>query len=180
LSPPECEQIIAHGEKTTWYQASIGSPANNWVDPNIRCVSSTTILVDDPNFLWLADRIIEKIGYANRDLFRFHLSGLEEPYQLLRYVPAQEGKPNGHYNWHQDFGAGLMGTRKLSLIIQLSKSETYEGCRLRMMTHMDFEVPYTNQGDGIAFPSWAPHCITPITSGVRYALVLWIHGPQFC
>jgi PKHD-type hydroxylase len=32
------------------------------------------------------------------------------------------------------------------------------------------------QGSVVVFPSWLPHCVTPVETGVRYSLVLWSLG----
>ena len=34
-------------------------------------------------------------------------------------------------------------------------------------------------GNAIVFPSYIAHRVLPITSGMRHALVAWIHGPAF-
>jgi hypothetical protein len=34
-------------------------------------------------------------------------------------------------------------------------------------------------GTVIVFPSYLAHCVTPVTKGVRWALVGWVHGPSF-
>ena len=35
------------------------------------------------------------------------------------------------------------------------------------------------QGSIIIFPSFTYHCVTPITKGTRYSLVLWTLGDAF-
>jgi PKHD-type hydroxylase len=42
-------------------------------------------------------------------------------------------------------------------------------------------VTVANQkaGEGFVFPSFTPHCVTPVTSGIRYSLVMWSYGPKF-
>jgi predicted 2-oxoglutarate/Fe(II)-dependent dioxygenase YbiX len=35
------------------------------------------------------------------------------------------------------------------------------------------------RGTVIAFPSYVLHRVTPIESGVRKALVVWVAGPEF-
>lgn len=47
------------------------------------------------------------------------------------------------------------------------------------MTEREWEAPYIGQGEAICFPSWTPHRVTPIEWGVRHALAVWVHGPQF-
>ena len=35
------------------------------------------------------------------------------------------------------------------------------------------------QGSMIVFPSYTYHCVTPVTKGTRYSLVLWANGEPF-
>jgi PKHD-type hydroxylase len=76
--------------------------------------------------------------------------------------------------------------RKLSLTLNLSDPNTYKGGNLLF----DFGEHSENvryhecsnareQGTGIVFPSFLPHCVTPLTEGKRYSLVLWTLGEPF-
>jgi PKHD-type hydroxylase len=73
--------------------------------------------------------------------------------------------------------------RKLSLTINLTESENYEGGNLKFDfgNHIKGEqfvecVEARNQGTIIVFPSYLPHCVTPVTKGTRCSLVLWCSG----
>lgn len=176
LSQPECEWIIERGARLQLELASIGTPTDRRVCPETRCVETSPF--DMPDAGWLYDRIAQRVAAANRDYFDFDLTGLIEPVQFLKYTPAHEDRPDGHYGWHVDHGDGAMATRKLSLVINLSPP-TYTGCRLSLFTERgEFESPYVSQGDAILFPSWTVHRVSAITQGTRYSLVCWIHGPR--
>lgn len=179
LSLPECEWIIARGESEPLQAATVGTPTVSRVDERVRCVKSGTF--DMPDAGWLYQRLIEKIGLANRDYYQFDLAGLLEPVQFLKYTAASvEQEVDGHYTWHIDSGAGSMGNRKLSVVVNLSPAFAYEGCRLSWFgEYGQQESPAIGQGEAVVFPSYVPHMVSPITSGVRYALVAWIHGPRF-
>jgi len=70
--------------------------------------------------------------------------------------------------------------RKISGSIQLSDPDTYEGCTLQIRNkHAARMSPPNTQGSVIAFPSFADHIVTPLTSGKRYAMVGWFFGPQW-
>lgn len=178
FSRPECEAIIKLGEYVPLAAASVGSPTNFRVDPEVRQVAMRTISFEE-DCSWLFQRIAQRVKWANEAHYRFDLVGLIEAPQFLRYSEAEGAAPAGHYGWHQDFGADAMSCRKLSVVVNLSPPADYAGCRLRMMTHEDFEVPIFGQGEAVAFPSWTPHCVTPLERGTRYALVCWIHGQPF-
>jgi PKHD-type hydroxylase len=50
-----------------------------------------------------------------------------------------------------------------------------------LQTHVGKEIASAprERGTVIAFPSYVLHRVTPITSGVRKALVVWAMGPKF-
>jgi PKHD-type hydroxylase len=76
--------------------------------------------------------------------------------------------------------------RKLSMTLNLNAPGDYEGGNLKFDFghHSDGEQFYEcdeirPQGSMIVFPSFLDHCVTPVTSGVRYSLVLWSLGEPF-
>jgi PKHD-type hydroxylase len=178
LSQPECEWIIQRGEQLGLMQAPVGTPTDMRIEPSTRCVYSGNL--DLPDCGWLYDRLAQKVSWANREYFDFDLVGLVEPVQFLKYTTAEGSLPNGHYSWHVDFGEGMMATRKLSIVVQLSPGTAYDGCDFSMMSDRGLaKMDYREQGSAFMFPSWTPHSVGPITRGVRYALVAWVHGPRF-
>ncbi len=73
--------------------------------------------------------------------------------------------------------------RKISMTCNLSLPNEYTGGNLKF----DFGPHHVGeryheveeirpQGSVVVFPSWLPHCVTPIETGVRYSLVLWSLG----
>jgi len=73
--------------------------------------------------------------------------------------------------------------RKISMTVNLTDPKSYEGGNLK------FDLgPHVKgnrlkvcddsraQGSLIVFPSFTYHCITPVTSGTRYSLVMWCLG----
>ena len=83
----------------------------------------------------------------------------------------------GYYDWHVDMGPGK-ANRKLSLVCQLSDPSEYEGGELQIHTGQIHTVE-KKKGLVVIFPSYLLHCVTPVTSGKRQTLVLWIEGPPF-
>lgn len=181
LSPPEVKSIIDYMEATELKPGTVGNggtPNDGQHAEEVRSVENAA--VPTKGFEWLYKRVVDRVKWANDEHYRFTLSGLCEPIGFLKYTPSSEEKPEpGHYNWHQDFGGGQFSSRKLSLVIQLSNADEYEGCELKLCTEGEWVAPYKAAGDAILFPSWTPHCVTNIESGVRRALVVWVHGPQF-
>jgi PKHD-type hydroxylase len=180
LSEPECEAIITLAEKRGFGTAAIGNPDGSRVDEGYRA-AKVSLLEHASDTSWLYEHITARVWAANQH-YNFELSGLLEGFQVVRYdAPATELQQPGHYDWHQDFGADYMSRRKLSVVAQLSTSESYGGCRLTICDPGPRELDgvYTQRGAGVIFPSWLPHCVSPITRGTRFALVAWVHGTPF-
>ena len=72
--------------------------------------------------------------------------------------------------------AGLV--RKVSLTVNLSHPEDYEGGTLELdfhnQTHVFADCP---RGSAVAFPSFIHHRISPIIKGTRKSAVMWVNGP---
>lgn len=181
ISPPECEELIKIGESKTHVPGGVGNAGNDTfvTDEDYRKVDTCSLFPQDAD--WLFKRLKEHIDWTNRDHFRFDLSGMFEAAIWLKYTKGNKvlGEKDGHYKWHQDFGGGYSSLRKLSVMVQLSKPQCYKGCRLRLFTNGDFNPGHIEQGDVVIFPSWLPHMVTPIREGTRYALAIWVSGPQF-
>jgi predicted 2-oxoglutarate/Fe(II)-dependent dioxygenase YbiX len=84
----------------------------------------------------------------------------------------------GFYNWHTDF-AGLRPLRKISVSIQLSRADDYEGGDLELMYGIHPQKIERTRGTFIAFPSFMLHRVTPVTRGTRWSLVAWILGARW-
>jgi PKHD-type hydroxylase len=178
LSQPECEWVIQRGQSQPLAFASVGTPTDQRVALETRCVESSVI--DSQDAAWLYERIAQRIATANAAYFEFDLTGLIEPVQFLKYTTGKGERPDGHYSWHVDFGEGSMSTRKLSMVIQLSPGDAYDGADFTIASAFGHQrLNYREQGAAFAFPSWSPHMVGPLTRGVRYALVAWVHGPRF-
>ena len=102
--------------------------------------------------------------------------GIRHSLQLIHY--RSDTKVKGHYNWHVDAGKGASATRKISLTTQLSDPNKYKGCDLVVNDHTVELQATREQGSMSLFPSYMPHVVTPIETGERFALVVWIHGSR--
>ena len=120
---------------------------------------------------FIFERMRRVVQSLNRR-YRFHLSGFTEPFHCITY------RPGGHFGWHSDLAAGQVSTRKLSISVQLSAPGDYEGGDLEMCPHGTIDE-FRGLGNALAFPSYIPHRVLPVTSGVRTAMVVWVHGPAF-
>ena len=128
--------------------------------------------------------LITKVSEINKQYFGFDLNE-PETIQLTEYDSAEQGE----YKPHEDDAdwVGLVperfdprGVRKLSVVIQLSDSKSYEGGELIFPNNEGYDSSHaTGIGTCIIFPSYLKHGVTPVTSGVRHSLVSWILGPPF-
>ena len=73
--------------------------------------------------------------------------------------------------------------RKISMTLNLTDPKSYEGGNLKFDLGPHVEGDRLKvlddsrlQGSLIVFPSFTYHCVTPVTSGTRYSLVLWLLG----
>jgi len=103
---------------------------------------------------------------------QFELSGYE-PLQLIKYGL------DDHYTWHTDWAPVNNKKRKLSITIQLSDTSDYQGGDVMILDGPEPRVIPREIGSATVFPSWAAHCVQPITSGERWALVEWATGKPF-
>jgi PKHD-type hydroxylase len=146
------------------------------IDPTIRR-SKVNWLKSDQTFVWLYD----KLGYVARQLngqyFQFALDGFHEDLQYTVY----EANDEGHYDWHMDGGeGGNYPPRKLSMVLQLSSPDEYEGGDLEFMIGSKGSIIAIKElGMIYVFPSWLLHRVTPVTKGCRRSLVAWLSGPRF-
>ncbi len=106
--------------------------------------------------------------------FCVDIAGVETNIQLARY----DSSNLGFYDWHTDF-AGVRPLRKISISIQLSRPEDYDGGDLELMYGIQPQKLDKSRGAFIAFPSFMLHRVTPVTRGTRWSLVAWILGNRW-
>lgn len=164
----EIQKIIKIGEAVELSKGLIGSSYN----PDIRNCFVNFIY---PNHItsWIFEKLSSAIVKANESHFKFDLTSLEEGLQFTRYAaPAQ------HYVSHIDRGP-KMKVRKLSLSVQLSEPQDYEGGNLELLFGEHPVIAPKQKGIVALFPSYVLHKVTPVTKGTRYSLVCWASGPPF-
>lgn len=170
----ECDSLIELYETLSPSDALIGGEKEDGsggvLDHNKR-KSTTRWLPWSHEHNWIFEKLTSLLTDANNVRYRFDLTGFLEPLQLTEYTA-----PGGHYDWHQDFGPGTFSIRKLSLVLQLSPPESYEGGDLEFYRG---RVPEKERGTVYVFPSFEQHRVTPLSSGLRRSLVCWVSGPPF-
>ena len=128
----------------------------------------------EDGFDWLYDRIAGLAKGFNDRFFGFELARLEKSLQVARYDSAV----SGGYDWHTDFSTAEQ-TRKLSISVQLTDSHEYSGGDIEFDVSTQVTTAGREKGLAVAFPSFVRHRVAPVTAGVRYSLVAWVHGPRW-
>jgi PKHD-type hydroxylase len=136
--------------------------------------SQVVFLGPEPRYRWLYERMWLAAVECNRRFFCVDIGGIEPNLQIARY----DGADRGFYDWHTDF-AGIRPLRKLSLSIQLSWPEDYDGGDLELLYDAVPQRLERTRGTLLAFPSFMLHRVTPVTRGTRWSLVAWVLGPRW-
>ena len=147
------------------------APGNT--NPQIRR-SHVVMLGTEEKYAWLYDRLWTAAQECNRLFFCVDIAGVESNVQLARY----DSSNLGFYDWHTDF-AGVRPLRKISISIQLSRPEDYDGGDLELMYGLQPQKLDKTRGAFIAFPSFMLHRVTPVTRGTRWSLVAWVLGNRW-
>jgi len=175
FSPAELDLIEAYGDRLTADQATVGSDAAEGmrVRGDIR-VTQTAWMDAAAESKWIYDRIQGVARALNDRVYQFDISGFSEHLQYSVY----HGTEGGHYDWHVDHGP-LRTRRKLSISVQLSSGEDYDGGDLELLYGNSPTQLDRTRGAFIIFPSFMLHRVTPVTRGTRWSLVAWIHGKRW-
>lgn len=122
----------------------------------------------------LYQKITKLILDVNESFYKFDLVSFER-LQFTRYSSHYYGL----YDKHTDCGPIRNGIeRKLSMVIQLSEPQEYNGGDLILHVSKIPTIIERKKGRIVFFPSHILHEVTPVTSGNRLSLVGWISGPS--
>ena len=178
----QCERIVAIGSRLATEEATLeGVDGEEVADRSVRESRTAWIPPDDETW-WIFEKLAAVAERANRR-YGFDLTGFGEDLQFTSY-----DRPGAFYSWHQDGLDGNVGTRKLSLVVQLSDPADYTGGELQFfdvvedLVDVDLDAVQeatARQGTVVAFPSFEYHRVLPLRSGVRHSLVAWVSGPPF-
>ena len=171
IAPEECDAMIEQLRQLPPEEAKLGfdgaSVNDNYRSSLVRWVGDEGIR----NMLWYYAR------EANRLAFGLDVTDAGSV-QFTEYTTGSCGK----YDWHHDIDWNNHAAfdRKISVVLQLSDGNYYEGCDFQFD-----EVPNPDpdalraKGTIICFPSYLRHRVTEITKGSRYSLVAWFEGPRW-
>ena len=173
FSADDCHKLILDNEPQDWEPGYVNASAadDSRAEKTEWRHSKNVWLERTDNNLWVFDKMLALVMAANQR-FQFEVDFFEA-LQLAKY---EEGM---FYDWHMDVGPGIMGNRKLSVTVQLSPPDSYEGGDLILDAgnYKDHAAP-RELGSVTVFPSFMKHRVTPVTKGTRYSLVVWASGTQ--
>lgn len=131
---------------------------------------------------WVFERFNGILKEINDAHYGFDLDG----YDSFQYTVYAE---NGKFEWHTDLLYGLNlgntennSTRKLTCVMLLNEPDVdFTGGEFQVNTVRECEAETINfhRGMILVFPSFVPHRVLPILTGVRKSLVIWVEGPKF-
>jgi PKHD-type hydroxylase len=169
----ELDKIYKDVANIQFINAGTG-PENNQ-DKSIRS-SSVKWVPKNKEWGWLYDKMMTMIKEANDTIWNFDLYSVLDDIQYTEYHATNDG----HYGWHQDIGPGALSTRKVSITVQLSGPDEYEGGDLEYWKGgQDIQKAPRGKGVVFIFPSYMMHRVTPVTKGVRRSFVLWVGGGHY-
>ena len=171
LLPHELDQIEFLWNEEQAERAGVSGSDEVYVE-EIRKSAVIPVLPEGPHH-WIFDRLSALASQANVEIYGFDILGIYEPLQLAEY------NQDDFFEWHMDFGPGESSCRKLSLTVQLSDPESYEGGNLQFMINDKTVDAPRNRGAVVIFPSFMLHRVTPVTSGRRRSIVGWISGVPY-
>lgn len=179
LTPQECAVIVAAGLALQPLQATVGHGGKVAVDESIRVSRTAWFERWNVKLMPIFHRLHLMGKQANAYAFGLDLDDFYEC-QFTVYDAANQGRYHKHVDncWKPDPAKERAFERKMSMVVQLSNAAEYEGGRLELENDPLPADKFRNQGDVLFFPSWNPHAVTPVTSGVRYSFVSWFLGPR--
>ena len=168
--PHEVDRILGFWDDDKTIKASISG--KDTYNDELR-QSSVMFIDNNEDNNWIYRKLASLAINCNNEKYWFDLLGFHQELQLTRYSKGD------FFDWHLDFGAGEISARKLSMTIQLSEPDEYEGGDLQFMINDKIVNAPREKGTIIIFPSFIIHRVTPITKGKRQSIVGWVSGPPY-
>ena len=164
-----CEDIKSFDESVE--SSTIGDDFE--VNSKIRLSKNSWVPVNH----WIHSLVWSYVDNANKINFQYDIEGFD--HERIQYTHYKEGD---FYSWHQDdsIANNHLRPRKLSIVVQQSDPEDYEGGNLELLGAFDqkYLAPRT-KGTIIVFDSRTRHRVTKVRSGYRRSLVGWVVGPKW-
>lgn len=181
FSAAECDELVSLGESAFDAAGAQDGAIEGLADSGQLRDSRIGWLQRGEPTEWAFARL-EELAAAANSTWGLDLHGVLEDLQYTLY-----DRVGAHYTWHHDGLEPGVDDRKLSLVLQLSEPEDYQGADLDFLEVAvdytdseleDFRVRSRSRGTVVAFCSFEYHRVTPLESGLRRSLVAWVSGPR--
>lgn len=162
-----CDLIVKNSTTKNFVDAKVGDGINGVINKKIR---NTDMFWADPSSVvgCIAEKYIRMANIA---------AGWNYDLSVIENIQIGKYHSGGFYGWHADEAITTERPRKLSFSLLLNDPKEFSGGKLEFKKMK--EQPVLEQGSIIVFPSVLEHRVTPVTEGVRYSAVTWMHGPNF-
>ena len=117
----EYKKLFYNLENIPFQKGAQGSDIDQYKDSHRR--SNIKWIPKKGPWSWLYKKLSGIAQIANKECWNFDLHSIVESIQYTEY----SSQDKGHYGWHLDIGNGPPSLRKISITIQLSSPEEYEG-----------------------------------------------------
>jgi len=129
---------------------------------------------------------VQIASYKAGEYYGWHIDGDSDHWAARKLINSNSPHVPKLNETKDPIFKGLV--RKLSIIVQLSDPEDYEGGDIYFSRppkdgRLDAEgetIPqFREKGSVIVFPSYVRHKVSPVTKGIRKSATAWICGPPF-
>ena len=152
LSSDECDSVVSQHDNNLEYKKQ----------QEYRSVYIRDMRIDD------IPHLKNSVISANENYYRLNLD-----YNISDCFFAKYETGMHYQQLHMDCIAGDL-QRKLTFSLILN--DDFEGGDFNILQQ---SLIKTTKGKLLVFPSFLPHAVMPVTSGVRYAIFGWFCGPNF-
>ena len=116
--------------------------------------------------------VLKRIANTVNAHFNYNIDGIEKA-QVIRYKAPSNG-----YDYHIDLGNDEEALKR-KISVSLILNEDYEGGELCFRSGVEEQCLKGTSGDVVAFSSFVPHKVNPVTKGQRYVVIVWFTGSPF-
>ena len=172
------KEVKARSGKVAWL-------VDRWIYDRVKTYVDIAINEAGWSYEYDAAETIQFTLYEKDDFYTWHTDGFLDRSQVYtRFIPGVTQEPALKHHTINNKWVGK--TRKISMTVNLSDENSYEGGDLMFdLGPHSTDKRYVKvsqirkQGSLCVFPSFIHHQVTPITKGKRYSLVIWFLGRPF-
>ena len=137
-----------------------------------------TEIVEIPSISKFVKPLMEAVHYCNDKNFQYELHTNSQLEDMGNYN-TYSSKTKSEYKWHTDESQDMRFDLKFTVLINLSEQK-YTGGDFKLFRHEAYTVDrFKIPGSVLMFKSSINHCVTPVLSGERKTLTIFVFGPKW-